>query len=405
MKKGQKNKSNKRKDRLQIRKGKGTVRMDQNKIFGNSGTPKSSQWATVSSTTRDDAEVDEALRITSVQFAEDMNRLKEKIEKSLMEKAMENLPQNRTIEVKDFKTGEFQKIESSHPLLELVLKHVQVGNLVYLVGPAGSGKTTLGYQVAEVLKREFYFTGAVHQKHELLGFIDAKGDLIRTPFREAYENGGVFLFDELDACSPHAVTPFNAALSNKQCAFPDKIIDMHEDFVAIAAGNTYGTGASRQYVGRYQQDAASLDRFVFIEVPYNTSLETTLVLSECTKFGGGNAEREASLKFLQYAHSIREVIKELELNHIVSPRATMMAARLYGAYGVNQDKKNLADTLIWKGISQDQKDLIQEALKESNTKGQQSTRAKTMKELEEALRKVEFARQAAYRAQTTEGKK
>lgn len=251
------------------------------------------------------------------------------------------------------------KIDNAHPKFEEIMQNISVGNLVYLVGPAGSGKTTIGMQVAEAMERPFYFTGAVHQKHELLGFIDAKGELIRTPFRDAYENGGVFLFDEMDACSPHAVTPFNAALSNGQCAFPDKIVDRHENFIAIAAGNTYGTGANRQYVGRYQQDAASLDRFVFIEIDYDPVMEVNLVRVECQKYGGTPADLDHAMKYLTYVRKIRKAIRELEFNHIVSPRASMMGARLIAAHD-EINKSQMIESLIWKGIDEGQRRLIED---------------------------------------------
>lgn len=164
----------------------------------------------------------------------------------------------------------------------------------------------------------------------------------------------------MDACSPHAVVPFNAALSNGKCAFPDKIIDKHPDFVAIAAGNTYGTGANRQYVGRYQQDAASLDRFVFIEIDYDLTLERKLVLEECIRHGGSESEKDRAKKFMLKVRSLRNTIKELQINHIISPRATMMGAKLIGSYRNDITNETLMDTLVWKGISDDYKNLIKE---------------------------------------------
>ena len=275
-----------------------------------------------------------------------VDQAKEKIEEQIK-------PDELSVKLPD--TDGEVKIERPHPKLKEVLEHVTVGNLVFLTGPAGSGKTTLGMQVADALQRKFYFTGAVHQKHELLGFTDAKGVTVRTPFREAYENGGVFLFDEFDACTPHAVTPFNAALSNKHCAFPDGIVHQHDEFVAIAAGNTYGTGANRQYVGRYQQDAASLDRFVMIQIDYDKQLEELLVSQECAKWGNKAAHRATN--FLIKARCVREAVNELGIPHIVSPRASMMAARMYGAHDKVSDPA-LEEQLLWKGLSEDQRKQI-----------------------------------------------
>ena len=46
------------------------------------------------------------------------------------------------------------------------------------------------------------------------GFIDAQGRIVNTEFRKAYEHGGLFLFDEIDASFPQAILAFNAALAN-----------------------------------------------------------------------------------------------------------------------------------------------------------------------------------------------
>lgn len=233
-----------------------------------------------------------------------------------------------------------------HPQAKEVLRNIEVGNLVFLVGPAGSGKTTLAMQVADALGKDFHFTGAVHQKHELLGFIDANGNYIRTPFREAFEHGGVFLFDEYDASAPNTLTAFNAALSNGTCAFPDGIVRAHEDFVAIAAGNTYGAGATRQYVGRFQQDAAALDRFVFIEITYDEKLETDLAIQNYTKHGGWS--QDILDNYLYTVRDLRRVINDLELQHIVSPRASIMGARLLAK---NTPLEVICEMTLYKGMS------------------------------------------------------
>lgn len=52
-------------------------------------------------------------------------------------------------------------------------------------------------------------------------------------------------------------------MANNVCAFPDKMVKKHKDFIVCASGNTYGTGADRKYVGRLEIDAATLDRFAF----------------------------------------------------------------------------------------------------------------------------------------------
>ena len=99
---------------------------------------------------------------------------------------------------------------------------------------------------------------------DLLGFNDATGKPVHTELRKAWEHGGVFLCDEMDAGNANVLATLNALLSQPIAAFPDGMIPRHDAFVFIAAGNTTGAGADMKFVGRNQLDGATLDRFVFV---------------------------------------------------------------------------------------------------------------------------------------------
>ena len=203
-------------------------------------------------------------------------------------------------------------------------------------GPAGTGKTTAAESVAKALGLDYYFIGAIDNAYALSGFIDATGKIVYTPFRKAYENGGVFLFDEVDASSPNAVLAFNAALANGHCAFPDGIIPRHKDFVCIAAANTWGLGATNDYVGRMKQDAAFLDRFVSVEWPIDETLET------------GTCPNQAWVKRVQ---TVRGRCKAKGIRVIVSPRSSYFGAALL-ASGLDQSK--VEAMTIKKGMTAEQ---------------------------------------------------
>lgn len=144
---------------------------------------------------------------------------------------------------------------------------------VYLYGPTGSGKSLLAKQVAEGLGLDFYVMNSVTDEYKLTGFIDANGHYQSTQFREAFEKGGLFLLDEIDASAPDVLITINMAISNGWFAFPDRRVDAHPDFRVIATGNTTGRGADSSYRGRTQLDAASLDRFVMIPVDYDERID------------------------------------------------------------------------------------------------------------------------------------
>jgi MoxR-like ATPase len=165
-----------------------------------------------------------------------------------------------------------------NPVFAEVLSWLASGCNVYLVGPAGCGKTTLARQVADALGVTFYTTGQVLSEHQVTGFVDAGGNYHTTPFRQAFEYGGVWLADEMDGWSPEATLAANAALANGHATFPDspESIKAHPQFMVIAAANTWGHGADREYVGRNEMDAATLDRFVMVPMDYDRALESEI---------------------------------------------------------------------------------------------------------------------------------
>lgn len=225
-----------------------------------------------------------------------------------------------------------------------VIAALSAGVNVYLYGPAGSGKTTLAEKCAQAFMLKAYYAAKVESEYQLLGFKDAKGETVRTQFREAYEHGGVFLFDELDGSSPSAVVALNMALANGVCPFPDGMIPRHPDFKCIGAGNTKLTGANRQYAGRNQLDAASIDRFAFIEFGYDDELERALA-TDATWCG--------------YVQAVRAAVADRGLNHLVTPRATYDGCKLL-AKGMDWD--TVAGMVIYKGLDDATRTQIEQAI-------------------------------------------
>lgn len=200
-----------------------------------------------------------------------------------------------------------------------------------LVGPSGSGKTYMSEQVAGAIKLDYYCTGAVLSKYDLIGFVppDFNGESgncpsLRTPFRNAYENGGVFLWDEVDGSDPRALVAFNQALDNGFFAFPDKCVKQHPDFVCIASANTWGTGATADYVGRNKLDAAFLKRFIRVEIDYDETLERDLV-------GPEHAD------WARFVQGVRRAVRVEGVKVLVTPRDTLKGAALLQA-GMTRDK-------------------------------------------------------------------
>lgn len=204
---------------------------------------------------------------------------------------------------------------AQHYQFENLLKCLAAKTNVMMVGAAGSGKTTTAAKVSEALGIPFYSisVGIQTSKVEFMGYMDANGKYVRTLWREAYENGGNFLIDEIDAGNPGIMTVINAALANDICAFPDKMVKKHEDFICCAAANTWGRGADRMYVGRNQLDAATLDRFVKMNFDYDEKLEDKIVTNK---------------EWLKVVRKIRSVVYDKKMRVLVTPRASIYGSQL-----------------------------------------------------------------------------
>ena len=146
---------------------------------------------------------------------------------------------------------------------------------MWLVGSAGSGKTEIARQTAEALDLPFASINCTStmQDYRITGYKDANRIYDTTQFRNIFENGGVFVLDEIDNANPNILGILNSALSNGYMAFPDKQVARHKDFVAIATANTFGAGATMQYVGRNPIDGATIDRFVQLHIKYDEAIQ------------------------------------------------------------------------------------------------------------------------------------
>lgn len=213
---------------------------------------------------------------------------------------------------------------------------------VWIAGPAGSGKTHAARSFAKAAGLEFFYNGALRDAFELLGYMDASGVYHTTPFRQAYEHGGVYLFDEVDGSDNAALLALNGALANGIAAFPNGMIERHPDCRIIATGNTWGLGATSDYVGRGKIDAAFLDRFgVRLSWDYDVALEVAI---------SGNAD------FARRVQSARERARAAGLKVLITPRASIAGAALIAA-GFTHDEA--AGMTYLANLSNDQKKIIE----------------------------------------------
>lgn len=234
-----------------------------------------------------------------------------------LEKALSKVHINR------IKVPEVKEVDIKgrlHSKFEDVLFSCQIERQAMIIGPAGSGKTTLAEQIAKALDTNFAHiscSAGMSEAH-LLGRMLFDGTYVPSDLVTMYENGGVFLFDEIDAADSNTLLVINSALANGYMSVPNRkdnpVAHRHKDFVCIVSGNSWGHGSST-YNGRSTLDAAFLDRFSMCkhEVTYDVDLEKDLA--------GKHKD------VLDWFHQIRDKVEKSKLRRVVSTRAIVSGVR------------------------------------------------------------------------------
>jgi len=213
---------------------------------------------------------------------------------------------------------------------------------IWLTGPTGSGKTTAAENVAKALEPTFTqyakvdgrweirdehgalaaLNGLSHDSpfgadssldadYKVVGFKDATGTFHWTTFLRIFAFGGIYVADEIDNWLPSALVALNAALANGWISTPIGIIRRHPDCAIIAAANTWGLGATSEYVGRSKLDAATINRFpTKIDWPVDEKLESAIA----RELGGED--------WCQAVQTARARARAQGLHVIFSPRNT-----------------------------------------------------------------------------------
>jgi MoxR-like ATPase len=210
-----------------------------------------------------------------------------------------------------------------------------------LSGPTGSGKTHAVEQLAKALGLEFYTNGAISMDHQLVGFKDASGTYHETALRKAFGRPAIYLFDEIDSSDNSPLLCLAGALANGGFEFPDQFIERHPDSIIIAAGNTWGNGATAEFVGRNRLDGAIKSRFpVRISWDYDEKLERDI---------SGN------LEWALRVQKARANAKRAGIKVQIDPRMTQAGAAIINA-GMTADEA--AELTYLAELTPDQRRMI-----------------------------------------------
>lgn len=138
-----------------------------------------------------------------------------------------------------------------------------------------------------------------------------------TNFAKYYAMPSIILVDEITALDPAVAQVLNAALANGEIETTTGLVKRDPNCIIIATSNTFGNGASRQYVANNQLDASTIDRFVgaTIEIDYSEEYES-----------------QYDTEVVSYVKDLRNCIKQNEIRRVASTRMIQSGAKLRAKY-------------------------------------------------------------------------
>ena len=217
-----------------------------------------------------------------------------------------------------------------HKTFKKVKEFISVGLFPLLEGEAGTGKSTLAKEIANDMDLPFYSMSMTKQTsvNNIIGFKSVTGDYIPSIFREAFENGGVMLLDEIDASDPNTLLCLNT-IENGYMTFPDGLVNKHKDFILIATSNP--SHLSSIYTGRSKLDFSTKDRFITVQIPLDDKLEESITDKESVQ--------------------VAKFMRKLFLDNGVSKSFTMRdTIRYYKLQNLKITKADVVESLLGKEI-------------------------------------------------------
>lgn len=215
-----------------------------------------------------------------------------------------------------------------HHKFEQVMAAIMVGESCWLKGDAGTGKSYMCEQIAEALGAKYFCTGSIMDEYAgLKGFIDANGIKHGTEFThalDAMEQGQevLMVFDEADGSTPEIMLAINNFLSGGVIECMGHAYRMADNMHIVACGNTNGRGGDTKYT-RSIIDEATLDRFVFIDIDYDKSIELNVA--------GGDEQ------LARFCRELREAAARCGIQLLVTYRAIARMLRLQKVWDSRRD--------------------------------------------------------------------
>lgn len=182
---------------------------------------------------------------------------------------------------------------------------------LYIFGPCGCGKSSLVRQVAARLNYPVFETTGYDRLEfpDLVGHLSVQdGNMAFEdgPLTLAMKHGGIFLFNEIDLCSPATLAGLNTILDGSPLCIAEnngELVVPAPMFRIIVTGNSNGTSdETGLYQGVLRQNLAFMDRFIVTEMDYPDRQVECALLARLFPV----LPAEVTEKMVELAHDVRK---------------------------------------------------------------------------------------------------
>ena len=255
-------------------------------------------------------------------------------------------------------------IEGMHPSIETAVSIVGSGIPLALVGPTGSGKTFATKNIHDVLTLKHYAIRQVNRAtapHDLIGYNTASGSYIPGVLTDAIKEGGLVCIDELDNGNENMLMLLKG-LTSGRIFMPYGMQEVHKECRLVVTMNTWGSGPTREYVGRCSLDAALLDEFATLEWDYDQAFETALATALVKTFDLGTEESKV-IDFIEFYHALRNRATTENIRVIFSPRALLQCVTMMS--NLCWSPLHVLDKAVFRNLPSEEKTRLLEPVKET----------------------------------------